>query len=229
MGKNVEIERKWAMKDWPPMKTDDVYDVYQAYLSIEPEVRIRRKVGRGDDIKHTLTIKGNGDMVRAEVEMKITAEQYDALLQMIPQKPIHKRYRKYYLTPTLALEVSHVDPGTDQAFMYAEIEFPDEESAKSFVAPAYYGEELTGDAGFKMKNYWKVNRLNKAPTIISCTITVDEADKSMCRVNVWYDCDSKHRECLFSYHPGDLPNLSPTDFIGLTRGEALLLPWKDEK
>lgn len=160
MSKNVEIERKWKMEEFPAhLKEVTVAAQLQAYLSIDPEVRIREIVkAPTQECSYRLTIKGSGDMTRTEVEVEITFNQFASLLKMIPRKPIKKQFRKYELDNGLYLEVSLVDPGTDSEFMYAEIEFPDEETAKAFQAPDYFGEEVTNDKSFKMKNYWKNTR-----------------------------------------------------------------------
>ena len=58
----AEIERKFLLKSFPtdlPLKEEKA--VYQAYLSIDPEVRIRRNVEDGRDATHFLAIQSNGD------------------------------------------------------------------------------------------------------------------------------------------------------------------------
>ena len=68
----AEIERKFLLKSFPtdlPLKEEKA--VYQAYLSIDPEVRIRRNVVDGRDATHFLAIKSNGDLVRQEVEIPL--------------------------------------------------------------------------------------------------------------------------------------------------------------
>ena len=68
-----------------------------------------------------------------------------------------KDYKKYKLGPW-ELEVALVDAGTEWEFYYAEIEFPTEQDAKDFVVPAYFGEEITYNKDYKMKNFWKRTR-----------------------------------------------------------------------
>ena len=61
----IEIERKFLLESFPvkfPLKKQ--LTTYQAYLSTEPEVRIRRSEADGRDVAHFLTIKSNGTLVQ---------------------------------------------------------------------------------------------------------------------------------------------------------------------
>lgn len=39
----MEIERKFLLKKFPPLPTYEEYEVTQGYISIDPEVRIRKR------------------------------------------------------------------------------------------------------------------------------------------------------------------------------------------
>ena len=156
----VEIERRFDMTRFPDLPVMRQSSVWQKYLSVDPEVRIRKKILSNGAIKCFLTIKGDGLMKRTEVEVPITIDQYDALDQMDPDHPaITKDFREYQLADGLVLEVSLVDKGLPSEFMYAEIEFPNEEAANAFEPPAYLGEDHTNNPGRKMKYVWKETRL----------------------------------------------------------------------
>lgn len=69
----IEIERKFLLDSFPtdlPLKEE--FQVYQAYLSINPEVRIRRNEKDGKDTAYYLAIKSSGEMIRKEVEIPIS-------------------------------------------------------------------------------------------------------------------------------------------------------------
>lgn len=85
--------------------------MYQAYLSLEPEVRIRRYVKDGLDAAYLLTIKSGDGLVRREVEFEISREQFYALAEMISAPFISKDFRVYQLPNGLELECSLVDGG----------------------------------------------------------------------------------------------------------------------
>lgn len=61
----------------------------------------------------------------------------------------------------LVLEVNQVDPGHPGAFFYAEVEFPDLETARSWrpgPLAAYLDQEVTGTPGESMAAYWERTR-----------------------------------------------------------------------
>ena len=106
-----------------------------------------------------MTIKGDGNLSRDEIEIKIHENEFNDILNIIRKPLIKKLYKKYQLSDELILECSHVDIDSDSEFMYAEIEFENEEKAMEFIVPDFLGEEITNDLKYKMKNYWKDTRL----------------------------------------------------------------------
>lgn len=155
----IEIERKFLINAFPtnlPLKA--VSQVYQAYLSIDPEVRIWRNVKNGGDTEYYITIKSNGGMVRTEVEIPISKDHFYTLADMLSQPFITKDHRKYSLPNGLLLECSHVDKGRDTEFMYAEIEFPSVRAAETFKPLLSFTADVTNDPAYKMKNFWKRTR-----------------------------------------------------------------------
>lgn len=144
----VEIERCWLIDQFPTgMNVIEIEDIYQSYLSISPEVRIRKLTDRyhGYEQTYALTIKGPKHLSRTEVELPISSNEYEALEAIAPYRPIHKIRRTYELDDGLRLECNAVEPDTDDFFMYADIEFPSEEAANEFVKLSFLGEEVTGN------------------------------------------------------------------------------------
>lgn len=155
---NVEIERKFLIEYFPetlPLVKE--FQVEQGYLSINPEVRIRKKWNKYATLCF-ITIKSDGDLVRKEVECPIPESKYEALKEMLGKPIITKDYRVYQLMDHVELECSLVDKGLDTEFMYAEIEFPSIQQAKSFIMPPWFIKDITNDSSYKMKNYWKSTR-----------------------------------------------------------------------
>ena len=97
-------------------------------------------------------------LVRREVRIDLSREQFDALAELIPQPFISKDYRVYRLPGGLELECSLVDEGTDTAFLYAEIEFPSVEAAKAFPPLPLFKQEVTENPAYRMNRYWKDTR-----------------------------------------------------------------------
>lgn len=157
--KFTEIERKFLIDTLPadlPLKR--ACQVYQAYLSLDPEVRIRRNVKDGRDTAYFLTIKSGHGLVREEVELDLAEAHFYALAKMIERPFVSKDFWVYQLPDGLELECSLVDRGTDSEFMYAEIEFPSVDAAEAFTALPIFKREITEDPAYRMKNYWEKTR-----------------------------------------------------------------------
>lgn len=155
----LEIERKFLMQGFPEgLSLLAEVEIEQGYVSIEPEVRIHtaRDLATGK-IDYRLTLKSDGALTRKEIVTDVSQEFYEEARQMLPAEPIKKIYRKYAYG-SWVLEVCFVDGNTSDAFYYGEIEFGSEEEAHAFTPPEWFGEEVTDDARYKMKNYWKRTR-----------------------------------------------------------------------
>lgn len=135
---NTEIERKFLIKEIPfSLDSFTVRIIEQGYLCTEPVVRIRR-----DNEKYELTYKSKGLMTREEHNMPLTKEAYEHLVSKVDGRLIRK---KRYMIPfenELVIELD-VFEGDLSPLILAEVEFPDEESANSFIAPDWFGEDVT--------------------------------------------------------------------------------------
>lgn len=161
-----EIERKFLISEFPTNLTliDDSI-VTQGYLYTDDyEVRIRSKAEVmeneaiiGED--YVLSIKSSGDIERTEIETYVSKEFFESLKELIGLKFIKKEFKVYQLK-NFMLEVSKVDPGTEDEYMYTEIEFDSIKEAKSFDPSLYpiLGKEITYIDEYKMKNYWNFTR-----------------------------------------------------------------------
>ncbi len=154
----MEIERKWRIEGFPQgLPEVERALMEQSYLCTHPTVRIRKKERAGRQ-SFRLCIKGEGGLVREEVELELPEETYLRLLALVKGDPIRKDFRVYALPDGHRLECSLVDAGSPQAFYYAEVEFDSEEEAMAFQPPACLGEELTGRPGESMAAYWARTR-----------------------------------------------------------------------
>ncbi len=153
--KNTEIERKFLISDFPHhLPLLESATVWQGYLSTDPVVRIRKKQ-TAQGVTYRLCFKGEGTLVRREIEMDLDAEQYEALTELLKAPPIRKDFRVYQLPDGHQLECSLVDAGSKTAFYYAEVEFSSETEAAAFQPPTFLGEEKTEDVRFTMSHYWQ--------------------------------------------------------------------------
>ncbi len=159
MSYELEVERKFLMEGFPT-ELECLREVHieQGYLSIEPEVRIHTARDlHTQAVNYRLTIKGDGELARAEMKTAIDEEFYREALKLMGKEMIAKEYKAYRLGAYI-LEVCQVEPGTEREFFYGEVEFPSVEEAEAFRPIACLGQEVTRDASYKMKNYWKRTR-----------------------------------------------------------------------
>lgn len=152
----MEIERKFLITEFPShLEKIQCADMYQAYLSVSPVVRIRKKCVNKENT-YKLCIKGEGTIVREEVEFSISEDEFTRLSSISGGRFIHKEYRTYKLEDYI-LECSKVDFENKNTFYYAEIEFNSLEEAKAFIPPDFLKNEVTEKAGYTMKDYWERN------------------------------------------------------------------------
>ena len=177
----LEIERKWIVdhalidflkENYP--KNMKNRTMLQSYLSVNPEIRYRSVMSKTDsnDVKHYIAYKSDGDLVREEMEVEVSMASALKFAKAIRDdknikeyhgsKFITKDYYVFYIND-IKLQMSMVDD--DKKFVYLEIEFPTEAAAQEFELPKeilkYIKKEVTSDASYKMKNYWKRTRVKK--------------------------------------------------------------------
>ncbi len=160
----MEIERKYLI-DTPPVdyRSWPFHQIEQAYLCTSPTVRVRRE----DDTCY-MTYKSSGLLAREEYNLPLTKEAYDHLLAKADGRVLTK---KRYLLPLqkaygaardansgIVADAAKPGAATDAAdltvemdvfegvykgLILAEVEFPDEETALSFVPPEWFGRDVT--------------------------------------------------------------------------------------
>lgn len=156
----MEIERKWLLGEMPNpdfLPVMGMATVYQGYISRnDPEVRIRCNINASGICRaeRTLTIKRGSGLSREEYEVKLTQEQFDQLHPAVVEgdELTKNPFVIYQLKNGLLLEVSPVSRNSVLLIM-AEVEFPDEATAKAFVPTEfkqYLAAEVTGDKRWSM-------------------------------------------------------------------------------
>lgn len=165
----MEIERKWMVNGFPcdtsNVRHIDKIELIQYFLTTEPVVRVQYAGWEDGRPNYYLDVKSGSGLVRTEVSIPITKEQYEELTSLIKEPPIIKDYRTYKLKTGELLEVSEVDKGTDTHHFYAEIEFNSVDEANRFpnladILPELNPQEVTGNAGVSMAEYWDLTRRN---------------------------------------------------------------------
>jgi adenylate cyclase len=143
----VEVERKWLVPEPPAfVLAAGAKRIDQGYLTVGAdgaETRVRRK-----GTEHTLTVKSGKGLVRDEAEIELTPEQFAALWPATAGAQVQK------VRHTLTADDGHVIEldvyeGTLEGLVVAEVEFDDPRVADRFVAPHWFGREVTADDAFK--------------------------------------------------------------------------------
>ncbi|MCI5679266.1 MAG: CYTH domain-containing protein [Bacteroidales bacterium] len=140
----MEIERKFLTKHIPfDITAYPCLAISQAYISFSPTIRIRQS---NED--YILTVKGKGHLEREEFELPLSKEDYDRLLQKTEGTPVIK---KRYLVPLAEGLTAEVDiyEGELIGLMTTEVEFPSLEAAESFVAPQWFGKDVSKEKAYK--------------------------------------------------------------------------------
>ena len=147
-----EIEKKWLIKKEDiSYNLNDIgvqrFEIKQTYLCFDPEMRVR-DYNSGQSYEFTIKNNMNNDgLIRDEVNIDITKEQYDNLIIKQEGKTIHKtRYQLYDDGQLIAIDIFH---GDLDGLAYMEIEFKTEEESKSYKTPRWVIKDVTSDVNYK--------------------------------------------------------------------------------
>jgi adenylate cyclase len=141
-----EIERKFLVKRLPVADLENFPrdEIAQGYLAIESggvQVRLRKKGN-----VRSLTYKRNLKNGREEREIRISAEQFEALWPATAGRRLTKvRYEMPWKGHTIEIDVY---TGRHDGLVVAEVEFADEKSCTAFKPPDWMDEDVTGKARY---------------------------------------------------------------------------------
>jgi CYTH domain-containing protein len=143
-----EIERKYLVKHVPKkLSSYSCFRIEQGYLNTHPTVRIRK-----ENNQYYLTYKNGSGMVHEEYNLPLDAESYihmkekcDGLL--IKKNRYHIPLSASKKSPALTIELD-VFSKPLAPLIYAEVEFSSEEEANVFIAPSWFGKEVTLDTRY---------------------------------------------------------------------------------
>ena len=147
----LEIERKWLIDKIPEMIRQGISKgeykhshITQGYICTDPVIRIRK-----DKDEYWLTYKGRGKVNRIEDNFPISESAYHKLLPKCDGYILQKeRYRiPDAADPSYIIELD-IFSGDYEGLIYAEVEFPSEEKAFSYIPPDWFGRELTYEKGW---------------------------------------------------------------------------------
>lgn len=144
----MEIERKFLLEQSIDLSKFESKKIEQFYISFNPEVRIRKI---SNDC--FLTIKSDGDLEREEIELTIAKEEYKKLKTLASTSSI-KKTRYYISNGDFIYELDVYHNGLEGLFT-VEVEFSSKKESKKFIAPNWFGKEITDVKKYKNKNLAK--------------------------------------------------------------------------
>ena len=140
----MEIERKFLVREIPNLEGLKCSKIKQGYISISPEVRVRKK-----DDTYYLTKKGEGMIVREEIEKEISKSEGEKYFSKIISNLIEKN--RYYIKHdeyTIELDIYE---GKFKGLIVAEIEFNTLDEAMAFTPPTWFGEDISENIEYRNK------------------------------------------------------------------------------
>jgi CYTH domain-containing protein len=151
--KGREIERKFLVGADPPIAGASGRAITQGYLAIASkdgaplEIRVRRIEAHD----FFLTFKSSGGQTRAEIELPLTAEQFEQLWPYTASYRLEKKRYLIELPDSIRAELDEYQ-GALQGLRVVEVEFPSEAKSEEFVPPAWFGAEVTGNPQYRNAN-----------------------------------------------------------------------------
>lgn len=142
----VEIERKWLLDKPMSGNIKCIGQMSTWYLSVEPEVRVRRLHDTVSGSVCKFAFKTCGTLSRIEIEKYITAEELECCLESLPENlrnnPIVDNY--------IMFEVGGVEAAcieVDGQYTIVEVEFDNVEAANAYTPP-FEGTEVTDNPDY---------------------------------------------------------------------------------
>lgn len=159
----MEIERKFTIKGLPDnLDSYEKKSIEQGYLCTKPVVRIRKS---NDDYYLTYKSKLNQNKMQDiaikndEVELPLTKDAYTHLLEKVDNNIIIKNRYIIPIEDNLKIELD-IFEGKLNGLCFAEVEFPDEESAAKFMLPDWFLEDVSFDKRYSNSQLSKLDNLD---------------------------------------------------------------------
>jgi adenylate cyclase len=140
----TEIERKFLLRKLPPtLRLARGEAIKQGYLALDGDTEVRLRTGSAPP---RLTIKSGRGEVRTEVELPVEGSDAQALWELTEGRRLEKTRRLMRIDGVEA-EVDEYT-GDLAGLVVVEIEFDDEQAARAFTPPPWFGPELTGEPAY---------------------------------------------------------------------------------
>ena len=140
----TEIERKFLLGGLPAtLRLARGETINQGYLALDGDTEVRLRTGAKPP---KLTIKSGRGEVRTEVELPVEGADAAALWELTEGRRLEKTRRRMRIDDVEA-EVDEY-AGALTGLVVVEVEFGDEEAARAFEPPGWFGREVTGEAPY---------------------------------------------------------------------------------
>ena len=140
----TEIERKFLLGGLPAtLRLARGEAIRQGYLALDGATEVRLRTGSRPP---RLTVKSGRGEVRTEVELAVGGPDAQALWELTEGRRIEKT-RRILRIGGVQVEVDEYG-GVLAGLVVAEVEFADEQAARAFQPPGWFGRELTGDPAY---------------------------------------------------------------------------------
>ncbi len=145
----MEIERKYLVAELPDgLEAYPHVEIEQCYLCTQPTIRIRRM---GEEcwltVKEHLTTNSSAIHNREE-EFALSEVSYLRLRSKCEGRPVVKTRFRIPLEGglTAELDIFHAE---HDGLQIVEVEFPDTDTADSFVPPSWFGKDVSLDKRYR--------------------------------------------------------------------------------
>lgn len=148
MTSGIEIERKFLLSGLPPtMRYARREAIRQGYLALDGDTEVRVRITPRGAV---LTIKSGRGEVRVEEELALDARQAESLWQLTEGRRVQKARRRVRVGDA-TVEIDEYGGALD-GLVVAEVEFDDEQAARSFEAPSWFVREVTDDPRYSNRS-----------------------------------------------------------------------------
>jgi CYTH domain-containing protein len=143
----IEIERKWLVDEHAdvPSEVAGVEPLRQGYIALDADTdaSVRLRFGSSGAV---LSVKAGTGLARTEIEMDVDASTADQLWEVTAGRRIEKE-RSRIPVGRFTAELD-VYAGALTGLRTVEVEFGSESDAGAFVAPDWFGREVTVEVGW---------------------------------------------------------------------------------
>ncbi|AIQ67055.1 CYTH domain-containing protein [Paenibacillus graminis] len=158
---DMEIERKFLLPEYPERLIQEGrvqvitrHSIDQTYLAIEDgqELRVRKITDLDSgEITYTHTFKDGKGISRKEIEYSISEGLYNQMIEAVKAVPLVKTR----ITGIWNGVTVEIDLYTQLELAVLEVEFDSLEAAESFVAPEWFGKDVSVEKKYSNKTVWK--------------------------------------------------------------------------